>query len=498
MASALLKFTQGINVADGQALADGVIGTVVTVENSDDTDVDGWHFELVEVPPGSALLTGSGSITSSYAFTPDVPGTYRLRLTVTPTGDGTVDIRNVLVPFPRRGILVPPYQGFPLPLPLPQTNDPNAKPDELNILGQARGWMGDLDRPLLYGALRLLDNVALPLADQVWVSSATITDPTQRNGSPDIPFATCVEAIAALPSGGVIRLSPGEDHSIETIDIGAFNYVFAGPGRQFIIPPALNFVDTGNVHFSDADITGAIGGTVGGIFADRTQFDIPFNCTFLQAKSCAVNGSFNSSAAPVLLDCDIGGNVSTDDTACTILRSRFITNVVITFNGDLGVLTVDEPTLYSMLANGVTISNGSVLMTPNYGSVWTAYSPAIGGADPGTTGGFESYYRFVGDTCQTRHILVFNGTGATLSNLFIPLPLSLLVDETKLQFDYQTMAYIAGRDSGGSPLTLPNTMATWSGGSPEGLTLDDIFGSDFLVLKPKRIAVHLDMPFKIS
>jgi hypothetical protein len=162
--TALIKFAQGATVgADGQALT-GVAGVSVTVENSDNTDVSQWSVELLYAPPGSALEVPPGaptllgeavSATPSAGFVPDLPGCYRIRLTVLDSsGNQDVDIRNFAVPLGGKAFIQPPYQRLPDPLPvypgIPSGAtaptgpiSPGAKPDEMNFGGQPYGWAGN-------------------------------------------------------------------------------------------------------------------------------------------------------------------------------------------------------------------------------------------------------------------------------------------------------------------------------------------------------------------
>jgi len=186
-ATALIKFTQGVSTASGLALA-GEAGTLVTVENVDNTDVQSWRIEMLYVPtapvqstftpfpvPGNPTLVAENSSTSipSGVFTPDVPGCYRVRLIVYSgsnfSGSYDIDIRNFAVPLGQRGLILPPYQRLPDPLPL------QSKPDELNFTAISFGWTGGTSPPLanqgLYWAAANIcptaTSDALPTADEV-------------------------------------------------------------------------------------------------------------------------------------------------------------------------------------------------------------------------------------------------------------------------------------------------------------------------------------------
>jgi len=167
---ALIQLTQGGNVGTaGQALI-GTTGTSVSVANNDNTNVASWKIDLVYVPQGSALSTGTlasaNSNTPSASFTPDVTGSYRLVLTVWDTSGQTgtfnTDIRNFGVKETGgRGFLKPPAQIYPLGLPPTGTGLPTAKPDEMNFGGQPNGWSGTTGNGLMDDVLAHVDKTGI-------------------------------------------------------------------------------------------------------------------------------------------------------------------------------------------------------------------------------------------------------------------------------------------------------------------------------------------------
>jgi hypothetical protein len=126
-ATAKIKFKQGVTIGTpGEALF-GVAASEVEVANDNNTDVSNYTFELLDVPSGSALTTGvkQAGGASVYKFTPDVPGGYLFRLTVTDaSGQSSVDIRCFGIKE-ASGKFMPPF---------------GAKASALNFAGQARGW----------------------------------------------------------------------------------------------------------------------------------------------------------------------------------------------------------------------------------------------------------------------------------------------------------------------------------------------------------------------
>ncbi len=157
--SALLKITQASHTdTAGRAVKGTLTDGTVVFSNGDNTNVSSWKYEVLNVPPGSAIpltVQGPGGASTFTMAQPDVPGSYRIRLTVIHNDLSTdVDIRNLVVPF-THGLMCPPYQGNPLPLSIV------LKPDEMNIGGQTNGWMGDADtsRPLMWQIIKALDNL---------------------------------------------------------------------------------------------------------------------------------------------------------------------------------------------------------------------------------------------------------------------------------------------------------------------------------------------------
>lgn len=157
---ALLRFVQGPNSdSAGRAVAGTLTDGACTVSNGNNAGVISWKYEMLYVPPGSLVpltVQGPGAF-PTFSFTPDVAGSYRIRLTVanSTASDINTDIRCFCVPFPG-GIIAPPYQRNPAPLPL---TGAGGKPDEMNIAGQPHGWDGinSASAKLMYQALKEID-----------------------------------------------------------------------------------------------------------------------------------------------------------------------------------------------------------------------------------------------------------------------------------------------------------------------------------------------------
>lgn len=164
MVTALIAFQQGgVPGTPGQAYA-GVAASVVQISNASNTGVTTWTIELVDRPSGSALAIGvmasAVNNTPAATFTPDVPGCYRVKLTVSDGVTPDIDIRNFGVRN-ARGIFVPPYQKLPDPVPLTGSGLAGAKPDELNFSGLSRGWGGGPTSGLLEEFFKTYDHLAI-------------------------------------------------------------------------------------------------------------------------------------------------------------------------------------------------------------------------------------------------------------------------------------------------------------------------------------------------
>ena len=76
----------------GQARDDLVLGQPVTARNSDDTDVVRWAWALVDRPLSSSAALSSVTA-PQVTFTPDVAGSYLLRLSVDDGVEGQIDLK---------------------------------------------------------------------------------------------------------------------------------------------------------------------------------------------------------------------------------------------------------------------------------------------------------------------------------------------------------------------------------------------------------------------
>lgn len=76
----------------GRARDDLLLGLPVTLRNSDDTDVVRWVWALIDVPLGSTAVL-SGATSPQVTFTPDVAGSYLVRLMVNDGLTGQIDLK---------------------------------------------------------------------------------------------------------------------------------------------------------------------------------------------------------------------------------------------------------------------------------------------------------------------------------------------------------------------------------------------------------------------
>lgn len=201
-AIALIVFDQGGPGPAGEAFEGTLAGGAVTVTNDDDTDVAVFTLTMLDVPPGSAVPLGSmatGAPPATAAFTPDVAGSYRVQLEVEDSsGTTNTDIRCFGVRN-ARGIIIPPYQRNPDPLPLLGTGVAGAKPDEQNYGGQARGWAGDRASGQLEEFFQTYDD--LPIRS---VTTTPFTAPVTNQEPLYVVNLTTIgsDAIFNLPASG--------------------------------------------------------------------------------------------------------------------------------------------------------------------------------------------------------------------------------------------------------------------------------------------------------
>jgi len=228
-ATALIQLTQATNIGpNGQSLI-GVVGTAVTLSNTDNTGVASWQIDLVYADPSSALVPATpyafnnSSATPTLTFTPDVSGCYRLVLKVwgvanrvgTPTD---LDIR-IFGVKEANGTLVPPAQVFPQPLPVPASGKPGAKPSEYNFDGvpNGAGWAGNGSNDgLLNNTLRIVDAINTKSTHTLYVDVDTTVPFALQTGSKGLPFSSIDDAFSLIGSNSgtatnwYVMVGPGQ------------------------------------------------------------------------------------------------------------------------------------------------------------------------------------------------------------------------------------------------------------------------------------------------
>jgi hypothetical protein len=166
--SAAIKITQGVTTAPaGEALL-GDLDATVTFSNGDDMTgpVVWWKWEVVDVPPGSSVATGTvteGAI-ASMSLVPDVRGGYLVRLTTKDSqGAQATDLRCFGV-LEESGRFVPPFL---------------ANASALNFDGQERGWAKYMEEWLhavdQSGSYQTVDIDLSAQPDQTFATNTTYT-----------------------------------------------------------------------------------------------------------------------------------------------------------------------------------------------------------------------------------------------------------------------------------------------------------------------------------
>lgn len=219
--SALIRFTQGANTAAAGVALVGALTTTVVASNGDNSGIVRWTYQLVDVPPGSAVSKAVQSgATATFSFAPDVRGSYRLML-ITERSNGAidVDIRVFSVPL-ANGRIVPPYQGNPRPRPLAGAG---AKPDEMNFGGQERGYAGSPEHRMLDALLREVDaaDVTSPFPPLPIIEVNKDTGSDTASGAPGSPVRTVDEALRRADQAPgfeiVIRIMSSGSHPVSRL-----------------------------------------------------------------------------------------------------------------------------------------------------------------------------------------------------------------------------------------------------------------------------------------
>lgn len=202
MANAIIKFTQGLSSPPAGEALEGVTGVAVVCTNGDNTGIATWLWQLIDVPPGSILSTGTISTSSSAVFTPDVPGGYQVRLTTVDGSANTyIDNRAVLVPEDGvYGRIIAPF---------------SATADALNIGGQTRGWA-----PFMEDYLHVIDRIGDWSSSAAAAGNSIVWDAVSKFWKP-------ITMAALTASLVVASFPPGSNGQILTTTAGATGWAAA-------------------------------------------------------------------------------------------------------------------------------------------------------------------------------------------------------------------------------------------------------------------------------
>ena len=285
MAVAAIKFTQGVTTdLAGRALI-GVAGALVNVTNGDNTGVTSYRIELLDVPFNSVLpegvLVDAIGPTPFASFTPDVSGTYQLRLRLN-GDDSIIDVRDFIVPN-SVGWLIPAVKS-------------NAQ--TFNYAGQLKGWKTALNQA--FADLAALGNPSFAGAVQTVVNLRAIaaisrTDKQVRLVE-DVPSLYRFDANtgASVADDGYLIIKPDD-------------VLFALPGRWYKLPatttfdvqdklPQVGYVSTPNAPVpTDYLGVAAYRGDVAGVPRDRAclvwdELNGVFRLTYVDPDDVTLTG----------------------------------------------------------------------------------------------------------------------------------------------------------------------------------------------------------------
>lgn len=433
-ATALLKFTQDTVGTGGNGIAlSGVMGQLVTVENSDNTDVASWQIDLVYTDSASAItpatpyaFSDNGSVPSAI-FTPDVRRSFRFVLKVwgviNRAGTPNIDIRNFTVPE-SSGIIIPPVQIWPLPLPDPASGDPAAKPNEMNFGGQAGGWAGQGNDGLLNNTLTKLLVTSLR---ERWVDGNTTVAFAKQNGSRHTPYQAISQALNDVSLGStdskwVIYVAPaaynetlsvpaqrsitlvGEDYASTSVnmtsgdtaswDITGACYLSIKNIRMFKIA-ATQFGDvspnTGTLYLNDASLEYLEGSTrpidvVGAGPNTHITLVVTTGRYAMDGVDYLAGGTCGYFAAYDTLILSSSLSITGD---ATMVSCQIDAGVILSFEGYAQTLYVDGMTNYWLTASNVSIVGAPTIVLMD-GSGFVPPLSRVFWVDPGRTGSTET------------------------------------------------------------------------------------------------------------
>lgn len=420
-ANALLRFTQNAATAgDGIAMV-GTTGLPVTVENSNNTNVLSWQIDLLYSDPSSSVIAATpyafndSSTTPTVTFTPDVRRSYRWQLKVWSVANraGAPDSTDIRIFTVREtsGILVPPSQVYPSPLPDTRTGALGNKPNEMNIDGQLDGWAGNADGDgLLNDTLTKLLSTS---GSQRWVDSTTTIPFVKQNGSRSTPYESLSQALTDVQTGATdsvwaIHVAPGSYDETLTI-----------PAQRSIAFLGLDYATTSINMTSGDTITWAITGSSYVSFKNIRVFrvntsepgNVAPNTGTLYLDDASLE-HFQGSTRPV----DVVGVGPNTHVTTTLTTGRYAVDGI----DHVSAVTCGVFAAYDTLIVGdLTISGDATIVScqidPGVDITFSGYSQNL------HIDGFSNYWlNASGITPSGEHNLVVADTG----NMFIPKPIN--------------------------------------------------------------------------
>lgn len=230
--NAAIAFKQGATTtAPGVAMI-GTTGTSVIVSNGDDTNVENWEYEVVDVPPTSTVATGvqSDGGVPSYTFTPDIAGGYLLHIVVTDADGNTAEDYRVFQVYETSGRIIPPFKATDIALNFIISGHMNTRgwatfqgayDKEVDVLAAAGGGT-----PTGTGFPHVTAGVQDPAARAVNLASSDVSNV--------LALANGGLGFASASSPGEVRwtngLTPFLDQAAPTTDVATHNFTVQPQG----------------------------------------------------------------------------------------------------------------------------------------------------------------------------------------------------------------------------------------------------------------------------
>lgn len=285
----------------------------------------------------------------------------------------------------------------------------SSTPDDTDYPGPGAPVAGTLAIRAFYDTPGVASDIP-SLSNVSWIDAGTAVPLASRTGSIAAPYGTLAAAITAACTAGAdnaMMLCPG-DYSGEgsgTLDFTATSFVthIMGLGRTpikntgssaVVQLPGLtcSVTGSGTLFVERAGINGAITRPGGTVCLIDVNAGFTITCGVFHCDRCYLQDTVTvSSGTPQVTAVEAtftksGTIISSSSTSLSLTRCAFTgTNPVIAFTGSAGTVTVDAETRNAFFAAGGTITNGTLVCSPQEAGLvavgYLTFNTSVGTAD---------------------------------------------------------------------------------------------------------------------